>query len=161
MNTLSRSIMWDRYSMKVKTRAPRVHDQVIATVEGRRLPAEVVSIEDNKYEVSTEYGDHGYVDLVDIDIIKETKPEDIWLRIARNASDNDDQKNDFYSILRDWKFVPAGRILANLGTGTNESYYNCFVLPSPKDSRDGIFLLHLCCAGPEDHHGKDFWIYEV
>jgi ribonucleoside-diphosphate reductase alpha chain len=35
--------------------------------------------------------------------------------------------------------VPAGRIFTGAGTGQNLTFYNCYVSPSPKDSRHGIF----------------------
>ena len=44
----------------------------------------------------------------------------------------------FYEALSDFKFVPGGRILAGAGTGTAVTYYNCYVIPSPEDSRGGI-----------------------
>jgi ribonucleoside-diphosphate reductase alpha chain len=40
--------------------------------------------------------------------------------------------------MTDFKYVPGGRILAGAGTGYDVTYYNCFVIPSPKDSRGGI-----------------------
>jgi ribonucleoside-diphosphate reductase alpha chain len=40
--------------------------------------------------------------------------------------------------MRDFRFVPAGRILAGAGTGRAVTYYNCFCIPSPEDSRAGI-----------------------
>jgi ribonucleoside-diphosphate reductase alpha chain len=39
----------------------------------------------------------------------------------------------------DWKYVPAGRIFTGAGTGQNLTFYNCYVIPHPKDSRQGIF----------------------
>jgi ribonucleoside-diphosphate reductase alpha chain len=38
----------------------------------------------------------------------------------------------------DFKFLPGGRILAGAGTGFDVTYYNCFVIPNPPDSRGGI-----------------------
>ena len=40
--------------------------------------------------------------------------------------------------MEDFKFVPGGRVLAGAGTGYAVTFYNCFVIPSPKDSRGGI-----------------------
>ena len=37
-----------------------------------------------------------------------------------------------------FKFVPGGRILSGAGTNYQVTYFNCFVIPSPKDSREGI-----------------------
>ncbi|HEX3640692.1 MAG TPA: hypothetical protein VHV10_05325, partial [Ktedonobacteraceae bacterium] len=44
----------------------------------------------------------------------------------------------FYEALTNFQFVPGGRILAGAGTGHQVTYYNCFVVPSPEDSRQGI-----------------------
>src|SRR5262249_28330783 len=41
-------------------------------------------------------------------------------------------------LLNGWKFVPAGRILTAAGTDQQLTFYNCYVVPSPKDSRIGI-----------------------
>lgn len=74
----------------------------------------------------------------------EKKPEEMWSRIAKAVSKvekKSKQKNwekEFYSILKDFKYVPGGRILSGAGTGYDVSFYNCFVIPSPKDSRGGI-----------------------
>jgi len=40
--------------------------------------------------------------------------------------------------MTDFKFLPGGRILAGAGTGFDVTYYNCFVIPNPPDSRGGI-----------------------
>jgi ribonucleoside-diphosphate reductase alpha chain len=68
----------------------------------------------------------------------------MWTRIAKAVSlveKKSKQKiweKEFYSILKDFKYVPGGRILSGAGTGYDVSFYNCFVIPSPKDSRGGI-----------------------
>jgi ribonucleoside-diphosphate reductase alpha chain len=77
----------------------------------------------------------------------ETSIEQTWRRVAKAiASVENDTPNNrpywedkFYSILEDFKFVPGGRILAGAGSGNEVTYFNCFVLPSPLDSREGIF----------------------
>ena len=46
---------------------------------------------------------------------------------------------NFRWLLDDWKFVPGGRILDRRAAPSQElTYYNCYVIPSPHDSRDGI-----------------------
>jgi ribonucleoside-diphosphate reductase alpha chain len=45
----------------------------------------------------------------------------------------------FRKLMDDWQYVPAGRIFTGAGTGQNLTFYNCYVIPSPKDSRGGIF----------------------
>src|SRR3989344_2144570 len=74
----------------------------------------------------------------------EKTPDQMWKRIAK-ASAALEKKEDrkkwekaFYEALVDFRYVPGGRILAGAGTGYDVTYYNCFVIPSPKDSRGGI-----------------------
>lgn len=74
----------------------------------------------------------------------EKSQEETWKRVARGISqaekkvDRKKWEKKFYSIMEDFKFVPGGRVLAGAGTGFEVTFYNCFVLPSPQDSRDGI-----------------------
>lgn len=74
----------------------------------------------------------------------EKKPEEMWSRIAKagasveRKSKQKKWEKEFYSILKDFRYVPGGRILSGAGTGYAVSFYNCFVIPSPKDSRNGI-----------------------
>ncbi len=74
----------------------------------------------------------------------ERRPEEMWSRIAKAVSmveKKSKQKKwekEFYSVLKDFKYVPGGRILSGAGTGFAVSFYNCFVIPSPADSRGGI-----------------------
>ncbi|OGY28769.1 MAG: hypothetical protein A3F33_02170, partial [Candidatus Woykebacteria bacterium RIFCSPHIGHO2_12_FULL_43_10] len=75
----------------------------------------------------------------------ELHPEDMWRRISvgiasveKTAELRAKWATKFYSALKDFKFVPAGRILSGAGTGYEVTFYNCFVIPSPHDSRGGI-----------------------
>ncbi len=74
----------------------------------------------------------------------ESTPEEMWRRVARGIAATEkktDQKKwqkEFYRVMEDFKFVPAGRILSGAGTEYQVTYFNCFVIPSPKDSRHGI-----------------------
>jgi ribonucleoside-diphosphate reductase alpha chain len=76
----------------------------------------------------------------------------MWSRVAIAIADDEFEKEQFYSILEDFKFVPGGRILAGAGVGTEQTFYNCYVIPvEPKqstlaaipevgnDSREAIF----------------------
>ena len=71
-------------------------------------------------------------------------PEQMWARVAKALSlvevPNKQKywEQRFYKAMEGFKFVPAGRILSGAGTGHKVTYYNCFVLPSPEDSRGGI-----------------------
>lgn len=69
--------------------------------------------------------------------------EDTWWRIANALSEpeKDQEKwaHEFYHALEDFKFIPAGRIVAGAGTERNVTLFNCFVMGTIPDSMDGIF----------------------
>lgn len=74
----------------------------------------------------------------------ETLPSQMWRRVAKGIAGQEKKakrtewEEKFYNVLEDFKFVPGGRILSGAGTGYEVTYFNCFVIPSPKDSREGI-----------------------
>ena len=74
----------------------------------------------------------------------ESKPQEMWRRVAKGIAKIETPEKrkfwekKFYQAMTDFKYVPGGRILAGAGTGYQVTFYNCFVIPSPKDSRDGI-----------------------
>jgi ribonucleoside-diphosphate reductase alpha chain len=45
----------------------------------------------------------------------------------------------FRDAISDFRFIPAGRILAGAGTGRSVTLFNCFVMGTVPDSLDGIF----------------------
>jgi ribonucleoside-diphosphate reductase alpha chain len=74
----------------------------------------------------------------------EHKPEQMWKRVAGGIAQTEKPSKrkywtkKFLEAMTDFKFVPAGRILSGAGTKYQVTYFNCFVIPSPKDSRGGI-----------------------
>lgn len=74
----------------------------------------------------------------------EKTPDEMWRRVAKGIASQEKKplqkiwEKKFYDAMADFKFLPGGRILAGAGTGFDVTYFNCFVIPSPKDSRDGI-----------------------
>jgi ribonucleoside-diphosphate reductase alpha chain len=74
----------------------------------------------------------------------ERHPEQMWARVAKALAAVEAPEHQkaweekFYKSMEGFKFVPAGRILSGAGTGHQVTFYNCFVIPSPEDSRDGI-----------------------
>lgn len=75
----------------------------------------------------------------------ERYPEQMWARVARGIAQFERNKtlqakweSKFYRVMKDFKFVPAGRILSGAGTGYEVTFFNCYVIPSPPDSRSGI-----------------------
>lgn len=75
----------------------------------------------------------------------ENYPEQMWHRVAKGVAqfENTKQLQDkwekkFYEVMHGFKFVPAGRILSGAGAGYEVTFFNCYVIPSPPDSRGGI-----------------------
>ena len=68
---------------------------------------------------------------------------DSWHRVARALAaterDPDHWEPRFYEALEDFRFLPAGRILAGAGTGRAVTLFNCFVMGTIPDSLEGIF----------------------
>ena len=69
--------------------------------------------------------------------------EDTWRRIARALAEVEDDKqaweDRFYAALEDFRYLPAGRIVAGAGTGRSVTLFNCFVMGTVPDSMAGIF----------------------
>lgn len=90
------------------------------------------SIWDMKYRFKTPEGE----------AIDETV-EDSWRRVARalavNEKDPAKWEGVFYTALEDFKFLPAGRILAGAGTDRSVTLFNCFVMGTIPDTMSGIF----------------------
>lgn len=80
----------------------------------------------------------------------ETTIEDTWSRVAKAIAGVEVDKkqklweNKFFELLKNFKFIPGGRILANAGRNVNATLINCFVSPRPDcdiDSLDGIMTI--------------------
>ncbi|MCC7320625.1 MAG: adenosylcobalamin-dependent ribonucleoside-diphosphate reductase [Rubellimicrobium sp.] len=69
--------------------------------------------------------------------------EDSWRRVARALaaveSDPSHWDERFYRALEDFRFLPAGRIMAGAGTARQVTLFNCFVMGTVPDSMGGIF----------------------
>ncbi|MEM9319886.1 MAG: adenosylcobalamin-dependent ribonucleoside-diphosphate reductase [Pseudomonadota bacterium] len=69
--------------------------------------------------------------------------EDTWGRISRALASGEAEPETweprFYAALEDFKFLPAGRIIAGAGTGRSVTLFNCFVMGTVPDSMGGIF----------------------
>ena len=75
----------------------------------------------------------------------EKTPDKMIKRVSRAVGDVETTpenkkkwQKEFEHAMQGFKYVPGGRILAGAGTGFEVTYYNCFVIPSPRDSREGI-----------------------
>ncbi|MCP4328721.1 MAG: adenosylcobalamin-dependent ribonucleoside-diphosphate reductase [Alphaproteobacteria bacterium] len=69
--------------------------------------------------------------------------EDTWHRVAAALAEPETDRavwtERFYETLTDFKFLPAGRILAGAGTGRDVTLFNCFVMGAIPDDMGGIF----------------------
>lgn len=73
--------------------------------------------------------------------------EDSWRRVAAALAapeagpeaDKDRWSRAFYAAMEDFRFLPAGRILAGAGTQRAVTLFNCFVMGAIPDDMGGIF----------------------
>lgn len=69
--------------------------------------------------------------------------QDTWRRIAFALSQSENEPKHweevFYAALEDFKFLPAGRIIAGAGTDRRVTLSNCYTMGTIPDSIDGIF----------------------
>ncbi|MEW5320588.1 vitamin B12-dependent ribonucleotide reductase [Geobacillus thermoleovorans] len=162
---VSRLVMLDRYSFKDTEKLTLTPgDFVVLTIkEDPKFPARGlgfivdidweakkarVLIEDEyRHVLEGEEAETGIV-VRSLDIID--KPLEIFYeQIAkRNATglaavEKTEEKRKewfekFYQELASLNFVPAGRVLYGAGSGKEVTYFNCYVMPFVKDSREGI-----------------------
>lgn len=60
-------------------------------------------------------------------------------RVADYIGSTDKEKQDFYDVMIDGLFYPAGRTMSNSGIGKSLTLNNCFSLNFVPDSMEGIF----------------------
>ncbi len=149
LHELGYKIFLDRYAQKDMTRSSlSIDDTVIVVVDAKTGQREVGSITALDLPMVTVQLLDGTVvkrDLQHVDKPIETEPSQMMDRVARGVAATEDgeaKQNEwaekFRWLLDGWKFVPGGRILTAAGTDQDLTYYNCYVIPSPQDSRDGI-----------------------
>ncbi|MDZ7728425.1 MAG: adenosylcobalamin-dependent ribonucleoside-diphosphate reductase [Dehalococcoidia bacterium] len=75
----------------------------------------------------------------------EQYPHEAWDRVARAVAEHESDeatqeewKGKFRSLLDGFRYLPGGRITAAMGTDAGVTAQNCYVIPSPHDSRQGI-----------------------
>ncbi len=79
--------------------------------------------------------------------VLEKTPDQMWRRLARElagAEESSAKKKEweekFYNMLKDFRFVPGGRILFGAGQpGRKVTLLNCYVIPVKADSLEAIF----------------------
>jgi ribonucleoside-diphosphate reductase alpha chain len=71
--------------------------------------------------------------------------EDTWERIALSLASAEPEETreawqkTFKAALENYKFLPAGRIMAGAGAGRSVTLFNCFVMGTIEDHMGGIF----------------------
>ena len=111
---------------------------------GQREIGNVTAINGDEVKVRLNDGRDITATKESVDKPIETEPSQMHKRVARGIAKQekpeirDKWQEEFEWLLDDWKFVPGGRILTGAGTDQNLTYFNCYVVPSPKDSRSGI-----------------------
>lgn len=59
-------------------------------------------------------------------------------RIAATLADNEEHRKDLKDILRNQRFLPAGRVQSAIGSGRDVTAFNCFVSSTIEDSSESI-----------------------
>jgi ribonucleoside-diphosphate reductase alpha chain len=161
---VSRMVMLDRYSQRdVKKETLKIGDLVVVIVKpDPKWPGKGIGFVTNidgqniSIKLDKEY-EHLIEDKQEIarkEIVRKLdvvdKPLELYYeQIARrNATalasiEVSEEKikeslEKFEYQLSSLKLIPAGRVLYGAGSGTDVTYFNCFVMPFVKDSREGI-----------------------
>ncbi|WP_123041164.1 adenosylcobalamin-dependent ribonucleoside-diphosphate reductase [Cohnella candidum] len=148
---LSEKIFLDRYAWKnADTSATKVGDVVLVlTKDDPKFPAkdvgEVVKREGRNVTVKLRNGDLVESTVEKLTLTIEKTPEQMWDRLAgamasveTSPEKQKEWTDKFRWVLDDWKLVPGGRIAAGAGASEELTLFNCYVIPSPHDSRGGI-----------------------
>lgn len=148
---LSEKIFLDRYAMKdLDYTNTKVGDTILVlTKDDPRFPqkevGEVIALNGNKATVLLRSGNTVETTLEKTTRPLELTPDAMWDRLANAlaAVEKTPEKQaewaaKFRELLDDWKLVPGGRIAAGAGASDELTLFNCYVIPSPHDSRGGI-----------------------
>lgn len=151
LDGLSEKIFLDRYALKnADTSFAKVGDTVLVlTKDDPKFPAkevgEIVSREGDTVKVKTRSGETVESAVEKLTLNIEKTPEEMWDRLAgamasveTTPEKRKEWTDKFRYILDDWKLVPGGRIAAGADASDELTLFNCYVIPSPHDSRGGI-----------------------
>ncbi|MET1172801.1 adenosylcobalamin-dependent ribonucleoside-diphosphate reductase [Paenibacillus amylolyticus] len=148
---LSEKIFLDRYAWKdADSNHAKVGDVVLVlTKDDPKFPTkevgEIIERKGQLVQVRTRSGEMIETNVEKLTLNIEKTPEEMWDRLAKamaSVESTADQRatweSKFRSVLEDWKLVPGGRIAAGAGASDELTLFNCYVIPSPQDSRGGI-----------------------
>ncbi|WP_139997758.1 adenosylcobalamin-dependent ribonucleoside-diphosphate reductase [Paenibacillus paridis] len=148
---LSEKIFLDRYAWKnADTSQTAIGDIVLVlTKDDPKFPVkevgEVIARQGSNVTVRLGSGEQVESSVEKLTLTIEKTPEEMWDRLAeamasveQGTNKQQEWQEKFRYILDDWKLVPGGRIAAGAGASEELTLFNCYVIPSPKDSRGGI-----------------------
>lgn len=163
---VSRLVMLDRYSQKdrelvslgvgdivltVIKEDPKYPARGVGIVQSIDTVAETVTIEiEEEFRGTLEDEQEARTGIIKRTFFQIDKPLEIFYeQIAKRVGkalanpEKDEATRDkysqlFFEQLRELNTVPAGRVLYGAGSGTQVTYFNCFVMPFVNDSRGGI-----------------------
>lgn len=161
---ISRMVMLDRYAYKdTDKKTLGVGDLVVCTVkEDPNYPQRGVGIVqsvdgldvkillEEDYRTSLTDDKEIETGVIERSIASLDKPLEVYYeqisdRVSRGLSEVEENSKkqaeihkDFAYELKNEHIVPAGRVLYGAGSGEEVTYFNCFVLPFPQDSREGL-----------------------
>jgi ribonucleoside-diphosphate reductase alpha chain len=147
LSDIGMKIFLDRYALKdVGLKTLTVGDLVVAAdveEENTRDLAYVEAINGDQVVVRLEDGGKHLITKDQVDKPIEHTPAEMHSRVSKALVANENGTGRYWQqrfeyVLKAWKFIPAGRILSAAGSSSNLTYYNCYVIKSPKDSRQGI-----------------------
>nr|WP_206762946.1 adenosylcobalamin-dependent ribonucleoside-diphosphate reductase [Brevibacillus laterosporus] len=141
----------DRYAMKdLNYKNTKVGDTVLLlTKDDPKFPqkevGEIIALEGNQVSILLRSGNTITTTVEKTTRPIEVQPEAMWDRLAtaiasveKTEEKQAEWTNKFRELLDDWKLVPGGRIAAGAGASEELTLFNCYVIPSPHDSRGGI-----------------------
>ncbi|MBG9797867.1 adenosylcobalamin-dependent ribonucleoside-diphosphate reductase [Brevibacillus laterosporus] len=148
---LSEKIFLDRYAMKdLNYKNTKVGDTVLLlTKDDPKFPqkevGEIIALEGNQVSILLRSGNTITTTVEKTTRPIEVQPEAMWDRLAtaiasveKTEEKQAEWTSKFRELLDDWKLVPGGRIAAGAGASEELTLFNCYVIPSPHDSRGGI-----------------------
>lgn len=148
LTELGEKIFLDRYALKDMAKTSLAPGDVVVvcvdTKTGQREIGTARSVQAGRVTVDLRDGQTVERAVEHVDKPLETRPAQMMARVARGIAAAEDERlrphwqAEFEWLLQDWKFVPGGRILTAAGTDQELTYYNCYVVPMPQDSRRGI-----------------------
>lgn len=163
---VSRLVMLDRYSQKDRELVSLGVGDIVVTIikEDPKYPSrgvgrvtsidkekEMVTIEiEEEFRGTLENETEAQTGIVHRSFSQIDKPLEIFyeqiadrvgkaLANPEKTEENKAKYGDLFAEqLRKLNVIPAGRVLYGAGSGTQVTYFNCFVMPFVKDSRGGI-----------------------